>query len=451
MARRITISLEENRARVVYASRRGRGYTVDDILTLDYQELERFLEKEKTKTFYVCASFSDYFQQTLYLPPTGKKKLKRLIELEIARNVNYPEGFVYTYFDLGKVEQEGRTKREIFAVSVPLREVNRYISIFRAHNKRVKCLFPDFLSLLNLIPVTDYPALYIFSKKNERIMFLVQGGRLFFYRSFSSISDSIDDIDLQNINMTINYCRQKFGMETRVALFIGDPSFSDNLTVEPIVPIANLMLPEKIQIKTAPAEIGLSEIILPLSLLYKWKSEDLLPGQYRAEEYLRGYLKVATVAFVLTGLLLMSLTGLKLINIKNELGEIKKTRAGLTELTSLFDELNRVRADYGRYDKAINLLIQHRNSPPPANFLYSLPACLTEGIEITSIRMGTSRQDTEGLSFFIDGRVRTESLTSLQSAVDGFVSKLKAQQGITVDRADYDLRSREFHIKGIYR
>ncbi len=449
MTKRVTISLEQDRARVLYARKRGRGYVIEDILTLDYSELDRFLDSEKTKGFYVCASFSDYLQNTLYLPPTGRSKLRKLLELELSRTVNYPEGFVFTYFDLGKTVIEGHTKKEIFAVSVPQRQVKEYLSIFKRHNKRVKCLLPDFLSLLNIVPYTDYPVLYIYSKRTERIMFLVERGRLYFYRSFSAISETIDDIDFQNINMTVNYCKQKLGAEAAVAMFIGDPEFSQNLAVDPVIPVANMAMPEDFELRGSSLALSRSDIILPLSLLRKKKAPDLLPSEYRLEGYLQTYLKAASIVFALSALLLAGLTVNNVINIRDNQRQIKMIRSQLTGLPELISELNTVRAEYNTYRVPLKYLIAYRESPSPLNLLIALPKALSERIKIKSIKINSSVHDKK-ISFIIEGLVKTSSMAEFQSMVNEFVSGIRSVKGIKDIRTSYNLERRDFIVKGWY-
>ncbi len=450
MTRKITISLEKDWARVVYAKRRGRGYVIEDILTVDYHEIDHFLASEKNRDFYVCASFSDYLQQTFYLPPTGKSKLKKLIELELSRVVNFPEGFVYTYFDLGKTIIDGQVKKEIFAVSVPLRQVNEYLSIFKRNNKVVKCLFPDFLSLLNIVPMTDYPVLYIYPKSNEQIMFLVERGRLKFYRSFSAITETIDDIDIQNINMTVNYCKQKLGAEARVAIFIGAPEFSQNLSVEPLVPIANMTMPEDIDLRGIPSAIRLSDIILPISLLKNYRTSDILPSEYKRKRYLSIYLKAASVVFALLSILFLTLTGSNAVRIKHSLSEIGELRTQLTDLHSIYNELNRVKAEYNNYRIPLQYLINHRKSSSPLTILLALPGAVKRKIKIKSIKITRSEQSSGEITFYIEGTVKTDSLAELQSSVEDLLSTIKTIDDIKIVKTNYTLGKKEFYIKGRY-
>ncbi len=450
MARKITISLEKERARVLYASKRGRGYVVEDILTVDYHELDSYLASEKTKDFYICANFSDYLQQTFYLPPTGRSKLKKLIEIELSRSVNYPEGFVYTFFDLGKTTIDGQVKKEIFAISVPLKQVNEYLSIFRRNNKRVKCLFPDFLSLLNIVPETDYPVLYIYPKDNEQIMFLVEKGRLIFYRSYSAITETIDDIDIQNINMTVNYCKQKIGAEARVAMFIGDPEFSQHLTVEPIVPIANLTMPDDIDLRGIPSALRLSDIILPISLLKSYRTSDILPAEYKRQGYLSIYLKAASVVFALMSVLLIGLTGGNIVKIKHELREVKELRRQMTDIQDLYNELNRIKAEYRNYEVPLQYLLIHRKYSTPLTILLALPGAVNRQIEIRSIKINTTEHSSGKITFEIKGSVKSDSMAELQSSVERFITKITASHHIKIVKTDYNLGEKEFYIQGNY-
>ncbi len=448
MAKRINISIEGDQVKVLYATKRGRRYIVNDLLSFHYNELSSYLQEEKSKEFYLCVSFKEFFQANFYLPPARKSHLKRLIETEIRKNIGPDTEFIYTYFELGTKIVEGKEKTEVFTIAVLQKEADMYLELFKQHNKKVKCLFPDFLALLNILPETDHPVLYIYPKESERVMFIVQKGKLLFYRSFSAISEIIDDIDIQNINLTINYARQRISTAPEFAVLIGDPPFSETVSQQPVVPIASIRMPSNIDLRGIKATHKISEYVLPLSLLQKWKKEDFLPKQYRYEYYLKSYLKAASLFFAILSLTLIAMSGMTLNNIKNNHREISFLRTSLNNLDSTLRELQALDSQYQKYQIAKELLVKYRTSPSPFPLLLMLPEIDLKDIEIHYIKIDSPVDNT--LSFTLEGTVNVATYTEVEHRVQGFSNQLRNLKGLQIKGVNYNLKSHEFKIEGIY-
>ncbi len=449
MANKVTISLEKDRVKVLYATRRGRRYLVKDILTFSYPELDRFLREEKSSKFFVCASFNEFFQDTLYLPPARKSHLKKLIESEISRSAGFNDRFVFTYFNLGKRTIEGKIKQEVFVFAVPLQEVESYLTIFNRYNKKIKCFLPDFLTLLNIIPVTEYPVLYIYPRNNERLMFVVQDGKLIFYRSFSAISEILDNIDIQNINMTVTYCKQRLNISPEFAVLIGDPDVSDSLNMDPLVPLASLTPPANIDLKGLKSLQRISEYILPLSLLQKWKKEDFLPKNYHYKWYLKYYLNTASTAFAVTGLVFALLSGLKIKQLSTIKKDVTSLRQSLLVADPIIRQVRSIKNEYNRYRTLEDILSKKRKGANPVSILIQIPEVVSKDIQIKSIMLQRT-QDGQKVAFTIAGKVKGEGFFEVEANIKGLSAGLKNIEGLQILGIDYNLSNREFQISGNY-
>ncbi len=85
MPKNVIVSFEEDIIRVVYAGGTSRSPVITNAFTLDDSEFEDFLKKEKTREFIVVNSFSDYFFDTVVIPPAKGKLVRVLLENEIRK------------------------------------------------------------------------------------------------------------------------------------------------------------------------------------------------------------------------------------------------------------------------------------------------------------------------------------------------------------------------------
>ena len=222
MARQVSINIDDQAVKVVYATRTGRKLKIVDTLIVPPDKLDDFLKDEKEKDFTVSADFRKAFFDTVYIPPVKKNLWKSLINAELKKR--HADGGPYTsvFFRTGQKVVEGHRMDEFFVYYVPSSEVDDLITRFLTHGKRVEAIYPNMMAVLKVLPKKEEPYLCLFESGSTKSFFLMMDGQVLFTRVVQSLGAGLSDYDIQNINMTVNHCRQTLRIEPVHVLYFGN-------------------------------------------------------------------------------------------------------------------------------------------------------------------------------------------------------------------------------------
>ncbi len=466
---RIGVSLDGNEVKVVYATRKGSTIRIRDYLLLDPASIEDFLKKEKARKFHLAVSLPDSSHEILTLPPVGKRHLNTLIRNELKRLYPEQEGFIFRYEIIGDRSIEGRRYREVSVFALGEQAVRNIISPFIKHGKEIENLQPDYLSLFNLLPQLDEPSLAFYIKKTKRFIFFIHNNKILMVRFLNGISNEIDDLDIQNINMTVNYCRQHLKTEPVRLFIIGRPNISGELTTIPSVPIVSLFTPsvsfpgESVSAMEGTDQASTTmqtEAILPASAILKPRIGDFLPPAYKRFKAIKSYLKISMPLMVITLLVLPLIIILSLRDISDKLKRIKNLEAELTNLGSVYQNY-REAEKMAKKIEIINRGVFHSMAmQTPEDFLVLLSRIKTPEVSINSIKVINPNQGLEkqgnsklqhgeiSVSFKIEGTVSGNGYSKILRNYNLFLDSLRSDKTITITSEMMNIENKSFIING---
>ncbi|NOY65674.1 MAG: hypothetical protein GXO97_09835, partial [Nitrospirae bacterium] len=333
---------------MVFTEKRGGKIWIDDFLVLDRVSLKEFLKTDRAKRFYVTGSFAETINEVITVPPLRGKSLLEFIKRELKRRYPDVEDFIVRYNVISKKDSGEAKTKDILVTALPVEKVDELLYDFVQNGKDVPQFQPDILSVFNILPAIDIPALVLFIQEQNRILFFIYENSIHMVRKISGISREIDDFDIQNINMTVNYCRQNLRLEPELLFVVGKQKITSNLF--PLIPVATLLLkdvefPKTEHYKTkadedyAEQEDIRNMLTLPLSAQFRPKIGNFLSPSYALYRGIKKYLDLTIPFFtliILVVLLLTFNTGRDILSYERKIKTLKE-RTG--DITAVFNEL----------------------------------------------------------------------------------------------------------------
>ena len=231
MGQQIAVSFEDEQVRVLYASIRKGQVVIDKTLVFSDEEFDHFLSAEKARSFIVVCRFKAFYSDTLTLPPAKERYLGKMVESEIRKR--YPEckDFSYFFSVLGKKEATAKPSKEVFFFAADNLILNEVLDRFSRHGKQVSYLFPDVLALAQFIRssenVANKSVLCVSVADTSKTLFLMKNCEVCFIRVTQSMDRDIREMDIDNIHMTVSYCRQSLRQDPKQIYLVNVPRRAD--------------------------------------------------------------------------------------------------------------------------------------------------------------------------------------------------------------------------------
>lgn len=443
MGRAVAVSFEGEAVKVVYACRRGREIAVTEALTLEESRFDEFLGREKTREFVVVKSFREHYQETFQVPSTKKKYLARIIETEIGKRCGFKEhSFIYSVS--GEKPVENRKVVEVSAFAVKNEEIYGLIERFAAKGKTVKAVFPDVYSLNSMVEMSKRAVLCVTESAEGKDLFLVKDGHVAFLREARRLEEGVGDFEMQNIEMTLNYCRQTLRTNPSSVLLIGSLSDDFRAGSGSSVPTACLAPPQGLR---ADKKIFL-DYSTAVSALYGKSDIDIAPGEYGTSKLLSRMLRYSTASF----LVLTALGGGYTSIVLNSALEIGSEHARLTErlpdLEAVILSYENEREKAREYRPFLAMLAAVRVHPPVRGLLEDLTRVKTKEVRIESIAVSTG---DGALSLSLSGTVEREGLADAEGDYERFIGSLGSRPRMKITNEAFGLKERKFLVEAEYR
>jgi hypothetical protein len=441
LGKTVAVSFEEEGIKIVYATLRGGNLTVEDTKETTDEQFEYYLSKEKTKEFIVSCDFSESYHDIITVPVVKPRHLKRIVETEIRKTINIKD-FSFIFTPIGERIIENRKVMEVSYFAVSNEEIRSVVKRFYENGKIVKALYPRVFAISALLKPSDKPIICVSGTKTEKTAFLFKNGAIYFLRRFKSLTTGLSEIDIQDINMTVNYCLQNLRINPSIVLLTGNLSESVDTITGISIPVEALYKPE--YINSSPEEF--SNFITPISSFYAHKSSDILSKDLREVNVLKHYLQNASKVFVL-------LTLLCLIGIVSNIKGVMDTKAMLKtmrdknlDVNTIFSEYNKKEIELRRYLPLINFI--NESSPSIQRLLIALAGLKMDNSRFNSIH-ALARDD----SFLVtlEGTTYTGTYASMHRELEGLIDSLSIIEGVTISDKTIDIEKKRFLIKLDYR
>ena len=437
MSSTVIISFEDNLTKVVYGSAKKSGFEVSDTLVLKEGEFEAFLEKEKTKEFVVVSSFKNTFQELIQVPVTKKKYLKKLLELEIQKKWKLKD-FTYIYHINGEKLVNGKIFKEVFVYAVCNLEIEGIINSFSSKGKRVKALYPDIFSVAKIVDSGERPALCVTEAGLSKTLFLVNEGNICFARKAQGNELGIDDFDIQNIEMSVNYCRQSLRINPETIMLTGSICSDFNYDTFLSVPLACLVPPYKLK---SPGKA--QDFLVPISALGADARMNILPAQYRLVRTKRNLLRISGGTFAALSVALVVIIGAMV-------GDVLETRSNLSTLYRDFPEIEAVVSSFDREKAAIDAygpivdLVNTSASNGIEEFLITLSGISTKNVTLNNIGIA---QGHDWLRCRIEGIIDDADYANAQASYDLLITSISKLRSVTLTEHTLDIKDMRFLVE----
>jgi len=443
MARIASYYIQEERIQIVHAERRGGELRVLDAVTVAAEDLDEQLLRERCREVVVSRDFRTASQENLHIPPV-KRRLVRPLLVSKLRKTRGPSGdYAVVSFRTGVKNVEGRTLEEHFVYSVETEEIDELVTSFLARKKEVSRLYPEMLAVLKVLPPGPAPYLFLYEGAGRKHFFLIRDGSVLFTRSIQALNEGISDYDIQNINMTVSYCRQTPGLSPEKVLCLGGPELLEGTTVEPAAPIEFLEIPEGLRVEPE----RFREYIVPIAALLGTRVPDIFSEGYRR---LRSALRVVrrgTAAFAGLSVLLLLLFGMHLRQFRALENELRGLQARSGDLRGIVNGYNTARERLARAERHARFLQERLRKASAARFLARLGRVENPAVDVHLFELRPAEQ---GLRFVLEGDVESKGLFRKQQDLDRAVAGLRSLPGMSGVEGRLSVRDSRFRIEGDY-
>lgn len=455
MARQIAVSFENGIVKIVYASLKGRNLTISKTLSLRNDEFEDFLRSERARDFIVVCDFKTFHQDIMFLPPVNEKYFKNIVEAEAKKRFPELKNFTFFHAVLGERIQEGRKVKETLFFAVGNDDLNKFIEMFGRHGKRIKSIFPAPFALSMLVNsfygVGSEPLLCVAESEAGKTMFLMKDGMPHFIRTMQSPEKGIHDVDVQGINMTINYCRQALRLNPSQAILIGTPCTMYDTVMELAAPAACIRNMSTIT-AAGKHEEPLEEFLAPISAIQHLKELskfDLLPRDYR-----NFYLHKAVVSYLSIILLVTFAAGAFYLRAKSsEIYASKKKaeaiRSEIKRMEPILTAYENKKKEMEKFMPLINFINAVNASPDIQKALIAVSSFKEPGMKSVNIQSVDIIPEGNALRISIKGSATAKDLIEMQQAYQNLVVSIKKTKGMQLlsDRIDINNKSFQMELK----
>ncbi len=446
MSKSVAISFEGENIRIVYASHKKGGFQIDDILMLKDEQFDGFLEKEKIKEFIVSYHFKSFYQDIISIPTVKKKYIKKLVEAEIKKRVADFNDFSFIHLLHGEKVVENKRVLEIFVYAVKNEEINNIIKRFTSKGKFIKAIYPIALSVATTAKSIEGTFLCVTEIGLDKILVLMKDGQIQFVRNTHSFEKGLNDFDIQNINMTINYCRQSLRVNPSFVMLTGSICNHYSGTSLPSIPvICALNTPNQPEVGTE-----LLDFICPFSALFVAKGSEinLLTSEYKNFYTTMQFLRYSTILFVFLTFIGIFYAGFVIKNCIEFQNKLNLMRADSHQISDLLSKYEKKKTETEQYKPFIISLNNSMLSPDCQKFLFLLSNITTDKIKIESISLNASSSSLTGQ---LKGHVKSDSFANMQVHYQRFINSIGSLEGFKIKTHNLDIKDRKFQVEVEYQ
>ncbi|MBF0558695.1 MAG: hypothetical protein HQL08_07945 [Nitrospirae bacterium] len=454
MANRIAVSFEDDSVRVLYASTQGRNVRIRKTLLLKNEEFDAFLAGEKAREFIVVSDFKVSYSDLLTLPPAKDKYLGRIVESEIRKKNPELKEFSFSYTVLGETVREGRRVKEVFFFAVNNVDLLQIIQRFDKYKKTVKYIYPFAAALSRLINVLDVeqdePQLCIAEVGLNKTLFLVKKGKIHFIRTAQAMEAGIHDLDVHDINMTVNYCRQTLRMTPASIFLLSNVCTNYDASMSFAVPASCVLLPSSIQAGREDA----TDYLAPIAAVLPGGETDsisVLPRQYALLAMQKKIVNSFAALFIF-----LSLAGLW--HLKKDVTEILRLkreavmlRTDIRDMVSNRQSYEMLTRQLGEYLPMISFVNTINAVPDIQAALISLSSVKTLRGDALQLNSASVTAAAGVLNMQLNGSLKAGKFADTNRHYRALIDEIKALKGVTVSSDGMDINSRNFHVEIQYR
>ena len=445
MGKRVAVSLEGKSVKVVYASIEKGKTVIQKTSIFKDEEFDSFLETSRFTDLTVICRPRRFYSDTMMVPPAKRTYVKKIVEAEIRKRFSELKDFSYFYSNLTEKTPGDKGMREIFFLAVDNNELCEITERFNRYGITVKYLCPDILALSRLIKSSedwkDKTVLCLLVSETERTFFLVRNGEICFIRITPSSGSALTDLDVDNINMTVSYCRQNLRLNAEQIVLMNAATKEGTLnTIIPTVPVA---YPTSV----LASDATLKDFAAPISAIAfgnELGDANLLPLIYRTlftQKRIASYGAVFFLLLSLIGLGLMLINMSQIFLMKEKIDVLRKD---LTEVDAVASAYEKDTAKLQQFLPLINLINEARSSPDIQKALLSLRFLPMENVIVQTVQLNNKK---DFLLIQISGSITSKNYGDMHRTFMKLLASCSNVSGLVVVSKNIELRNGHFQIE----
>jgi len=447
MARITAVSFDADGVRVVTGRRARTGFIIERFLQLATDELDHFLQQDRTQEYLVAVNLEDARFETITIPPVEPKLEATLIRSEAARQ--HPELLPFScgWRIIGDLPQEGRTVRKVACCLIPHHSIEPLLKTFIRHGKTIRCLVAAPVILAKLVRATqptDEPLLCAHDSGSSKLLFLLEEGAVTFSRTISSQERGWDLFDRQNVAMTADYCFQSLRVRPTRVLVLNPSSELDQDGPPPR--LEALQLPESLRSGLAPEIMQQYQVPFMLASWPLPATINLLPDSYQSAQLQQTVLRRSSQLFAAASVVVALVIIQQLVTLRGlqtTIRDLQRNESGLTEIVQAHQNA------VAQRDQAVpllSLISALQTAPDIPDMMVAI-----DGLRITQTSINTllARRDQETLTVQLTGTVTANSFAAAQERFEALLSALQQIKGVSLGPHQLDVKTQSFTIEVI--
>lgn len=450
----VAVSFENDCVRVVEAVSRDGRLALKVARTFTNDEFRHYLKETKTDQFLVACDFPDLIHEIVVIPPAKEKYMQALVEREVRKSFPEAKDHSFTFHPLREQVRDGKKALELVVYAVENTRVRDIVGIFEASQKRISFLSPHILPIAHLVgnslETKDEVILTVIDGGATKTLLVSQNGHILFMRVIQSRGFGIDDIDSDNVNMTVTYARQTLRAEPAkvVILSPGEISETEEYRKKLMLPVLDVDLTSVVLWDAQVDREGLFPALGLLLSAANLQWGNLVPKDHTAFFRKKRILKYGAAFFfcssvVLSGFTLKTLA--EVPELKTQIGDI---RADMARRQSLWSQWATARDNLNPFLPLISFSNTVEASPDVVSALCALSFLPMKDIKIRTLHLTAT---PEGIKIEIKGELTAERYGDMSTVYQNLVQTLKQTSGIEVQAHSIEVKTRSFTIDGLIR
>jgi hypothetical protein len=316
---------------------------------------------------------------------------------------------------------------------------------FYEFGKVVKAVYPAVFSAASLINIqtSGEANLGVLGTGRQRMAFLSMKGTVYFIRNYESLEPVFSDFDIQNINMTINYCEQHIKTGPSSVLVLGDLSRSSSLSSVTTKPLACLSKTDNIH---CGREV-FNEYILPVASFYASRSSNILNRDFKNVYMLNKYLAYASRAFVVFAVICIGLIFIEMKSVTDRTSLIDSEKKKNSDVEAIFTEYSEKEDKIDHYVTAVKFL--NASVPSIQELLILFSRMDLKDLRFTYISAAAKKNNL--FSVVLEGKSLVDEFSSTQASLKNMVDELDNADGVKVTKTILELENKTFRVEMDYK
>lgn len=451
----VIVSFQDHSVQIVHAKAKHDELAIEKSITLAVDELDNYLASDKSRSYTVIADFATLRQEIIYLPRTKEKYLKPLIENEIKNRFADLGECSYFYNILGlDFTYEGKKWFEIAIFLVSDEEAYALIDRFARFDKTISALFLPATPIARLADLDESPdaetTFCVADMESYKSLLLLRGGKVCFTRKVPSSGPGLTDEDVQNINMTINYCTQTLKYPPTQVLIIGEPCDTDMPDIDLPIPTRWLAVPDFVRASRETVMKYLVPVAAALPVKNR-REQTLLPADYSLLKARTTALAWLTMVLLLLGTLCGGYGIVKSAANRTQEKKIDALKQEAEKLTGILPAYEAQKTELEKITPFITYINKKREAP---DFQKALVALSQLGkpelgrIRVKSIKMSS---DAGSAIISLSGIIDTKTYTDLYAQHKLLLETAKKSGGLEITSEKLNLKDSSFELAARHR